>query len=162
MRVQSAPIASVGWTVRSAVACFNRLSRDTKPDEDSSGSRISSDARQLRFAIQFAQSGPYVLERLENTRLQVIGVKGIKEQQIADEWILPEPGDERLARRTGFEGELHHSFQSASVHFHQELNQLPGSNFRGAVGHLIELADESAKLANFLLKFPFVDHAPPS
>ena len=63
-----------------------------KPDLDCS----VMDADQFHFGIEFAQAGSRV-ERLQYTGFQVVRMERIEEQQIADDWILTEFVDERLA-----------------------------------------------------------------
>ena len=86
----------------------------------------------------------------------------IKQQKALRNRVASEPGNDRLACRTGLEDDLHDAIDPRAVDFHQKLHKFFGRTIRSRCGRLFEVADEHAQPLDLPLKFFFACHDPPS
>src|SRR6202007_1764998 len=112
--------------------------------------------------VVFAQSSLCLVERFEDAGFDVIGMQRIEQEQIPGDWILREAFDNSFAVLARFKDEFHDAFKSRAMDFHEKLDHLTGRNLGAALWSIVEFADQSAELSDFLLKFFFASHATPS
>ncbi len=107
----------------------------------------------------------YGVECLQNAGLQVIGMQRIEKKQVADDRVLAESVDDRLARysRLSTVSKTSSIIRSSPAPWTsiRSWTSSRAATFESATRHLVEFADQGAELPHLFLEFFFASHATP-